>query len=98
METSPRFEVNGFSHLILLRDRCMRREPSDFRPNPTSPYQAPAPHRFTNGKQSRRHKNQPQPQHVINDDDPRNQTKRPNHAAGNAALSFDVWSEETAHA
>ena len=62
------------------------------------PGDAPAAQSLINGEQTSHHKNQAEPQLVIYRDNAGNETNRPNHTAGNAALPFEIGAEKLAHA
>ena len=58
----------------------------------------PAAHGFSNGKQTRRHKNQPQPPQIIaGNDDARNEAQCAHDAARHASVAVQVRLEEPVH-
>ena len=70
---------------------------SKFRPNPARAHEAPAAQRFKNGEQSRRHKNQAEPPHIVHDDDARDEAQRADDAARKASVAVKVGFEKPAH-
>jgi hypothetical protein len=59
--------------------------------------EAPTAQGFVDGEQSGHHKNQAQPQDVIHRDNARDEAKRADDTARNAASAFDVGTKELAH-
>ncbi len=68
-----------------------------FRLDPARAHDAPAAQRFKNGEQSRCHKNQSQPQHIVHDNDSRDEAQRADDAAREASVTVEVGLEEAAH-
>lgn len=69
----------------------------EFRLNPASAHEAPFADRLKNGEQSRRHKNKPQPEIIVHDDDARDEANRADDAARDASVAVEVGFEKPAH-
>jgi hypothetical protein len=70
---------------------------SKFRLDPARAEEAPLADRFKNGEQSRRHKNNPQPEFVIHDDDARDEAQRADDPARETSVTVEVGFEKPAH-
>ena len=70
---------------------------SDFGFQPAGAHEAPACYGFKNGKQSCRHQNQSEPQHIVHGDDARDEAQRADDTARQAAAMTDIGLKETAH-
>ena len=69
----------------------------DFRFDAAGAGEAPATQGFVDGEQSGHDKNQAQPQHIIHENNARDQAERAGDAARNATVALNVGPEEIAH-
>ena len=92
---------NG-NKFMRAEDKQSRREGNEFcalKPGSDTAraHDTPAAQGFKNRKQSRRHKNQPQPEPVVHKNNARDETQRADDAAGHAAAEIKVGLKEPAH-
>jgi hypothetical protein len=85
-----------FSEHWSLRDTS-RFHGSEFRFDSACAHEAPAADGFINGEQSRCHKNNSQPEFVVNDDDPPDEAQRAGDTARKASVAVKIGFEEPAH-
>ena len=67
--------------------------------DPARPQDTPSAESLEDGEQSWHHQDEPRPPFIVpRNDDPRNETKRPDHATRDASMAVQIWAEEIGHA